>query len=177
MDVGLLVLRAAAGLLLAGHGLQKLLGAFGGSGVKGTTETMARLGLHPPRLNALAAAWAETLGGGLIALGLVTPVGAMLVIAVMVTAALTAHAGNGVWATNGGYELPLTNAAIAFAIAAIGPGSVSLDNALGVGMTGIGWGILALWAGIAGSTGAIALGRSVAHRRRGRSGRPITAAR
>jgi putative oxidoreductase len=36
VDLGLLVLRATFGSLLAGHGAQKLFGVFGGHGIEGT---------------------------------------------------------------------------------------------------------------------------------------------
>ena len=35
-DLGLLILRATTGALLAGHGAQKLFGAFKGPGLEGT---------------------------------------------------------------------------------------------------------------------------------------------
>ena len=99
------------------------------------------------------------LGGALIALGLLVPVGAALVIAVMTTAARTAHRGKGPWAQNGGWELPLVNATAAFALAAVGAGQISLDHALGIHMAGTGWALGALGVGILGGLGAIAQGR------------------
>lgn len=163
MDVGLLALHGIAGLLLIGHGAQKLFGAFGGNGIAGTATFFEQnLGLRPGKLHALAGGGAELIGGALIALGLFTPVGAALVIAVMTTAALTAHRGKGPWAQNGGWELPLLNAAIAFALAGVGVGSASLDAALGIDMHGPGWALAALGVGLAGGLGAIASGRLAA---------------
>ena len=37
MDTGLLVLRIVVGLVLVGHGAQKLFGSFGGAGLSGTS--------------------------------------------------------------------------------------------------------------------------------------------
>jgi putative oxidoreductase len=149
--------------LLIGHGAQKLFGAFGGSGIAGTAKFFeGNLGLRPGRLHALAGGGAEFFGGALIALGLFTPVGAALVIAVMTTAALTAHRGKGPFAQNGGWELPLLNAAIAFALAGVGVGAASLDSALGIDMHGPGWALAALGVGLVGGLGAIASGRLAA---------------
>jgi putative oxidoreductase len=42
------------------------------------------------------------------------------------------HASKPVWVTSGGAELPLTNIAVALALALTGPGKFSLDNLLGI---------------------------------------------
>jgi putative oxidoreductase len=77
----------------------------------------------------------------------------------MVAASLTAHRGKGIWNQNGGSELPLVYAGIAFALAAVGPGDVSLDSALGLDIHGLGWALAALAAGVLGGLGAVASGR------------------
>lgn len=41
MDVGLLLLRVVLGLLLAGHGAQKLFGLFGGHGLNSSLLSQA----------------------------------------------------------------------------------------------------------------------------------------
>lgn len=40
IDLGLLILRVVVGLVLIGHGSQKLFGWFGGPGFKGFTQVM-----------------------------------------------------------------------------------------------------------------------------------------
>jgi putative oxidoreductase len=165
MDLGLLALHGVVGLLLVGHGAQKLVGAFGGHGIEGTAGFFESLGLRPGRLHAVAGGLGEAVGGGLLALGLLTPVGAALVIAVMTTASLTAHRGKGPWATNGGWELPLLNGVAAFALAGIGPGDVSLDHVLSLHMDGSGWALGALAVGVLAGLGAIAQGRFAARER------------
>ena len=43
MDFGILIARIVLGVLMAGHGAQKLFGWFGGGGIQGTTDiTLAR---------------------------------------------------------------------------------------------------------------------------------------
>jgi hypothetical protein len=46
-DLGLLILRVVIGGFLAGHGSQKLFGAFEGPGLRATRQMMAGLGLRP----------------------------------------------------------------------------------------------------------------------------------
>lgn len=165
MELGLFVIRAVVGLLFVGHGAQKLFGSFGGYGVSGTGGYFESIGLRPGRQMAIAAGLAELLGGALLALGLMTPLAALLIISTMVTAIVTVHLGKGVWNESGGYELNLTYVAAVFALAAIGPGAWSLDAVLGVDAAGAGWALAVLAVGLVGGLGAVLAGR------RGRSGR------
>jgi putative oxidoreductase len=89
MGIGLLMLRLAVGLTLAAHGVQKLFGWYGGHGLAGTGKFFEQLGFVPGRLNAFLAGFAEAGGGLLLALGLATPVGAMLVFSVMFVATMS----------------------------------------------------------------------------------------
>ncbi len=127
-DLGLLVLRAAVGSLLAGHGAQKLFGAFGGYGVEGTAGWLESLGLKPGKQWAIAAGAGEFGGGVLTALGLATPVGLLGATGAMGMAIAKTHWGKPLWVTAGGAELPLTNLAAVAALALAGPGRYSLDR-------------------------------------------------
>src|SRR3954463_8062167 len=131
MDLALLVLRLVVGALFAGHGAQKLFGAFGGGGLEGTAGMFDNIGLRPGWLHARAAGTAEFLGGALLALGLFTPFAAAALIAVMAAAVITVHAPNGLWNTQKGYEYNLVLVAVGFTLAAVGAGSWSLDGAFG----------------------------------------------
>jgi putative oxidoreductase len=155
MDTGLLVIRVVVGLLLVGHGTQKLLGWFGGYGIAGTGQFMESLGYRPGRVNAALAGLGETLGGSLFALGLLTPLGAAAIIAVMLNAIVSVHLRNGPWVTEGGYEYNLVLSAVALGVAFTGPGTASLDNALGWNLAGVDWGLTALVLGVLG--GAVTL--------------------
>jgi putative oxidoreductase len=131
MSTGLLLLRIVAGLILAAHGSQKLFGWFGGYGIAGTGGWLESIGFKPGKPLAVLTGLAE-LGGGLaLALGLLTPLAAAVVIGTM-TVAVWTHSASGLWATNGGYELPLLNGVIAAALAFTGAGDFSVDNALGL---------------------------------------------
>src|SRR4051794_10579841 len=131
MDIALLVLRAVVGLLFVGHGAQKLFGSFGGHGIAGTAGFFESLGMRPGRRHAIAAGAAELAGGALLALGLITPLAAALIIAVMTVAIITVHAKNGIWVTDSGFEYNAVIVAACFALAGAGPGEISLDDALG----------------------------------------------
>jgi putative oxidoreductase len=159
MDLALLVLRVVVGLLFVGHGSQKLFGAFGGHGLEGTGGFFESLGLKPGKLHAFGAGAAEFFGGALLALGLLTPLAALLLIGTMTVAIATVHGQKGIWSTEGGYEYNLVLMAVAFALAGVGPGKWSLDNALGIDMAGTDWAIGALVVGVIGGLGTLLIGR------------------
>jgi putative oxidoreductase len=151
VNLGLLVLRLVIGLLFVGHGAQKLWGSFGGHGLAGTGGFFEGLGLRPGRLHAMLAGISELMGGVLMALGLLTPLAAAVLTAVMLTAILTVHASKGVWATEGGYEYNLVLLAAVFALSAVGAGAWSLDHVLGLSVSGAGWALAELAAGTIGA--------------------------
>lgn len=155
MKLGLTLLRVIVGVLFVGHGMQKLKGWFGGHGPDGTGQFFESLGFQRGRDQAVRAGAAEAGGGALLALGLATPLAASLISAVMITAIETVHRPNGPWVAEGGYEYNLMIVAAMAALADVGPGDVSLDNALGWDLHGPGWAIVALGAGAAGAASAL----------------------
>ncbi|MDX6661918.1 MAG: putative oxidoreductase [Solirubrobacterales bacterium] len=159
MSLALFVLRAVIGLLFMGHGAQKLFGRFGGHGIEGTAGFFESIGMRPGRPNAIAAGAAELIGGALLVLGLLTPFAAAALIAVMTTAIITVHFSNGLWVTDQGMEYNLVLIAAAVALAGAGPGSWSLDSLMGLGLSGTGWALAALGAGMLGGAGAVLAGR------------------
>jgi putative oxidoreductase len=164
MDLALLLLRLVVGLLFVGHGAQKLFGVFGGGGLEGTAGVFDSIGLRPGWLHARAAGAAEFLGGALIALGLFTPFAAAALIGVMTAAVLTVHAKNGIWNTNQGYEFNLVLITAVFALAGVGAGDWSLDNAFGFDLHSAAWAIAALAAGVIGGVGIVISGRTTDRR-------------
>jgi putative oxidoreductase len=101
---------------------------------------------------AAAAGLSEAGGGVLLFLGLLTPLGVAMILGVMTVASISVHGDNGLWATNGGYELPMTNAVVAAGIGFTGAGSFSLDHALGLGLSGWVWGLAAIVVGLIGAS-------------------------
>ena len=148
MNTALLVLRLVPGLLLMGHGLQKLVPPgyspplLHAGGHRATGGGFEQLGIRPSVAAAVLAGTAELVAGFTLAAGLLTPVGTILVGAVMTTAILTAHARNGIWNAEGGFEFPLLLLAVSFVITALGAGSYSIDSWAGVdNWAGIRWSI------------------------------------
>ncbi len=129
MDVALVVLRLVVGLLVAGHGAQKLFGWFGGRGITATAGWLGSIGFRPPRPWAWLAGLGEFGGGALFALGLLAPLGSVGIASVMLMAIVRAHWPK-VWATERGFELPLTYLVVALAVGVTGPGVYSLDAVL-----------------------------------------------
>jgi putative oxidoreductase len=151
MSIGTLALRLTVGGFVAAHGLQKLRGSFGGPGLSGTEKMMESLEMHPAALQARAVAFTETVGGLALAAGAATPLAAAGVIGAMVTAVRKVHLKNGPWNSNGGFEFNAVLIAAAVAIAADGPGLISLDAIAGKKKWGVLGGLFALGAGVAAS--------------------------
>src|SRR5438105_15055667 len=146
MNTALLVLRLVPGLLFMGHGLQKLVPAryspalLNATGPRAAAGFFDQLGLRPALPALFAAALAEVGGGFLIAAGLVTPLGTVLIAAVMTTAILSVHVRKGIWNTDGGFELPLVYLVVAYVVTAIGPGAYSIDSWAGIdNWAGVHW--------------------------------------
>jgi putative oxidoreductase len=142
MDYGLLLLRVVVGLTMFAHGSQKLFGWFGGGGLGGTRGWLGSMGFRPPGLLALAVALAES-SGLLLALGLLTPLGALGIASAMFVAIVSVHLSKGFFVSNGGFEYNLVLLTSAAAVAAIGPGRFSLDRAFHIddNLSGVWWGV------------------------------------
>jgi len=148
MDLGLLILRVIVGLTLVAHGSQKLFGWFGGNGLAGTGAFLEKLGFRPGKVQAFLSGTAEAGGGLLLAAGLLTPLAAAAVVAVMFVAIVSVGLPKGFFVQNGGFEYPMVLAAAALAVTFIGPGAISLDSVLGIPWQGVSWGLAALGAGL-----------------------------
>jgi putative oxidoreductase len=156
------LVRVLVGGLFVGHGTQKLFGWFGGYGPDGTGQFFDSIGLSPGKRNAMLAGASEAGGGALLALGLFTPLAGALLTGVMVQAVRSVKADKGPWSTDGGWELEALFAAGALVFAEIGPGPVSLDHALGIELSGTGWALAALAAGVAGPSLVVGSGGGAA---------------
>lgn len=131
MDVGLFLLRVVLGGLFVGHGLQKLLGWFGGHGLEGTGRFFDTLGYRPGERHAALAGLVETGAGAMLVIGLWVPLAAAGIVGVMVNAIGSVHAENGMWAADGGMEYPIVAAVAAVTLAFAGPGFASVTDVAG----------------------------------------------
>ena len=129
VDLGLLVLRVGVGVTMFLHGWNHV---FGGGKLAGTGRWFESMGMKPGWLHARLATATELGAGLLFALGLLTPLAAAGIIALMVVAGITAHRKNGffIFRPGQGWEYVMILAIAAFAVAAIGAGEWSIDHAL-----------------------------------------------
>ena len=127
VTAGLLILRLTLGLIVAAHGAQKL-GWFNGPGLGGVAAGLERVGVRPGWPWALISAVVELGGGLLVAVGLLTPIAALLVAGNLLVAILTVHLAKGFWNSEGGYEFPLALLGGLVALSLVGPGRLSIDT-------------------------------------------------
>jgi len=137
ISLGLVVLRVVVGLLLAGHGAQKLFGWFGGHGFARTVGFLQAKGFKPAPFWAMLGTLGEFVGGILLALGFLSPLGGIAIFASMLMAVLKFHWKQGLWSTQNGYEYPLVLALVGLFFGWVGVGSYSLDALLGIALPGV----------------------------------------
>jgi putative oxidoreductase len=122
-------IRLALGAVMIGHGAQKVLGTFGGSGLEKFVSGTTPFGFMKPTWLWLgAAALSELVGGTLIVLGLLTRVGAFLVACTMLTAVVGVHWGS--FFSPKGFEYAMSLLGMALALMISGGGMASVDLAL-----------------------------------------------
>jgi putative oxidoreductase len=126
-DVAYTLLRVCVGYILFMHGWSKLTGA----GVAGVSAYMAKQGLEPSVLFAIAAIFLETVGGICILLGLFTRFFAAALAIEIGIAFLVVHLAKGFSVSKGGFEYVLLMGVVLFAVAIRGGGPYSVDAKIG----------------------------------------------
>jgi putative oxidoreductase len=126
------VVRVVLGVVFFAHGAQKVLGWFGGYGLRGTTGYLQSLGL--PLVVAYLVCFFEFFGGIGLVLGFLTRLSALAVATVMVGAIAKVHWTNGFfinWSLTPdkghGYEANLAFLAMAVACMLAGGGALAVD--------------------------------------------------
>jgi putative oxidoreductase len=125
-DVAGLVLRAAIGGTMIAHGVRH------GRTLEGTARWFSSIGFRQPEMQAAASAAVEVGAGAAVLAGAATPLAAAAVVGTLTVAARSVHVPNGFFITKEGYEYVLNLSAASLALAAIGPGRLSVDHALGI---------------------------------------------
>jgi putative oxidoreductase len=136
--LAVLVLRLFVGFAFMMHGSQKLLGAFGGSGVAGFAGMLTKLGVEPANILAWVVSITEFVGGVCVFFGFLTRFWAAGLVIDMGVAIAKVNLPNGFFAAKGGMELPLSFGVMALVILLTGPGSLSVDRATGIEKGGAG---------------------------------------
>jgi putative oxidoreductase len=124
-------LRLALGIAFIGHGAQKVFGSFNGPGWAKWTSLSQAVPfpfMRPTWLWLGAAAISELVGGILVLLGLLTRIGAFLLICVMLTAMRTQWPA---FFAPTGMELAIAMLAMAVALLIAGGGNASADRMIG----------------------------------------------
>jgi len=128
LDLGILVLRLALGIMFVAHGLQMVFGLFGGPGVKGFSQMLSGLGFAPAMFWSYIASYTVLLGGLLVIIGVQTRLAAILLLIFILTAGIKVHLNKGFFLSNGGFEYTFVIAAICLALILLGPGKFSVFN-------------------------------------------------
>lgn len=117
--LGLFILRVVLGIIMVVHGYHKVFG-----GLHHHAQFVASLGM--PAWLGYVSAFTEFLGGIALVAGVLTRIAALAVCADMCVAIAKVHWHNGLTG-QGGFEFPLSLAAIAFALIFAGAGPISVD--------------------------------------------------
>lgn len=127
LDVGLLVIRVAVGIVFMYHGGQKLFGLFDGPGISGFAGMLDKLGVPAPTVSAVLAGLAEFVGGLAVLLGLFIRVSVVPMIFVMVVAVTKVH-NKAFSLQHGGMEYALTLGLVLLGLGLTGAGLLSVDG-------------------------------------------------
>ena len=125
-DLGLFILRLAAGGTFAAHGGQKLFAL----GIAGVTGAFTQMGAPMPGVTAPIIAVLEFAGGLALVAGLLTRLAALGLMIDMAGAIAIVHYKNGYFLPTG-VEFVLLLLACALTLLVAGPGAYSLDALLG----------------------------------------------
>src|SRR3984957_5934585 len=126
-SLALLLARISVGAVFIAHGVNHI---FGGGKIAGTSRWFESLGMRPGRLHAWLASLTELGAGGLLLLGLLTPLAGAGVIGVMAGAWIANHRGNGffIFRPGEGWEYVMVLTLLGVVIATLGPGQWSIDR-------------------------------------------------
>jgi putative oxidoreductase len=149
----LLLVRLVVGVTMIAHGMNHWRG---GGRIEGTARWFSGLGLRHGRLQAWMSVVTEVGAGALLVIGLLTPLACAAVISVMLIAGLLAHRPNGFFVFRDGYEYVLVLSVACLALAAVGPGKLSVDYAAGITITGWTGGGVALGVALVATAGMLA---------------------
>ena len=157
INLALLVFRCGIGAVMLAHGINHI---FRGGKIAGTARWFESLGMKPGILHAWLASLVEVVGGAMLVLGLLTPLAGAAVIGTLGVALITNHRGNGffIFRPGEGWEYVMTLIICGFAIAVLGAGEWSLDEAFDIredllGVPGL---VIAIVAGAGGAAALLA---------------------
>lgn len=133
-DVGAFIARIFLGFVILPHGLQKLLGLFGGAGFSGTVEFFVGSGI--PAFIAVLIIIGESFGALGLIFGFLSRLAALGIVIIMLGAIVTVHLKNGFfmnWSGSGpgeGFEYHLLAVGLGLVVLIKGGGIWSVDRAV-----------------------------------------------
>jgi len=136
-SIVLFILRTTLGIVIFGHGAQKLLGIWGGHGPQWTVEVWQQWWGIPPFLTYIVIA-VESIGALMLILGFIGRIISVLITLIMLAAVYLVHIKWGFYMnwymqpqTGEGFEYHMLIIAIAMCIIIKGSGTWSLDIVIG----------------------------------------------
>jgi putative oxidoreductase len=130
VNLGLLILRLAVGATMVAHGYNHI---YRGGKIAGTGRWFESLGMKPGWLHAWLASITELAAGTALIFGFLTPLAAGALIGVLTVAWITNHRNAGFFVfrrPTEGWEYIMNLVAALIAMACLGPGDWSIDNAI-----------------------------------------------
>jgi putative oxidoreductase len=133
-DIGAFIARIALGIVILPHGLQKLLGLFGGAGFSGTVEFFVSSGV--PAFVAILIIVGESFGAVGLIVGFLSRLAALGITIIMLGAIVTVHLQNGFFmnwagtAAGEGFEYHLLAVGLGLIVLFKGGGVWSVDRAI-----------------------------------------------
>jgi len=127
VNISLLLIRFTIGLILFLHGLQKVFGLFGGSGLK-NWNTYLKKSFNLPEFVGYTSAFTEMIFGFFLIIGLFTRVSSIIMIVFVLFATFMVHWKNGFFITKNGYEYCLLIIVCLTALTIMGGGEYSVDS-------------------------------------------------
>jgi putative oxidoreductase len=134
-DISALLMRISLGVVMFGHGAQKLLGWFGGYGFEGTMQYFTE-SVGTPYIIGLLVIVGESIGAIALMVGILSRFVAISIFVIMIGAMFHDHLANGFfmnWFGNQkgeGYEFDLLCFGLCLAIILNGSGKYSIDHLL-----------------------------------------------
>ena len=123
-DIALLLTRVLIAVIMFAHGFQKMFI----QGLGQTTDGFEQLSIPLAIVSASFVTLVEVVGSILLLLGTLTTVMAGLNLVIMAGAVVFVHGANGIFVSQGGWELVGAIGAALIALAAVGPGRFSVDH-------------------------------------------------
>jgi putative oxidoreductase len=125
------LLRAGLGVILIGHGCQKIFGLFSGMGMSANAALFEKIGYSPGMFWGTLVGCTELVAGFCLVVGLFTRLAALSIVIFMLFAIHFTSTTNGFWWTKGGMEYSLLMLLVSLVFLVRGSSGYSVDSTMG----------------------------------------------